>query len=103
MMIIEQYQARSDSPIPAVKHRIEVITDIAGPGKAGNVTVRVDGKEVATTTLTRTVPAAFSASETFDIGVDLGSTVALDYFDWRPFSFSGAIASVKVSLGKPAE
>jgi hypothetical protein len=27
----------------------------------------------------RTVPAAFSASETFDVGVDLGSTVSLDH------------------------
>lgn len=103
MMIIEQYQARSDSPISAGKHRIEVATAITGPGKAGKVTLRVNGKEVAATTLTRTVPAAFSASETFDVGADLGSTVALDYFDRRPFSFSGKITSVNVSLGKPAE
>ena len=29
----------------------------------------------------RTVAGAFSASETFDVGVDLGSPVSFDYFD----------------------
>ena len=46
----------------------------------------------------RTVPAAFSASETFDVGVDLGSPVSLDYFDRRPFRFDGAIEDVRVEL-----
>ena len=53
--------------------------------------LKVDGQEVARTTVKRTVPAAFSASETFDVGVDLGSTVSLDYFDRRPFKFDGKI------------
>jgi arylsulfatase len=44
------------------------------------------------------VPAAFSASETFDVGVDLGSTVSLDYFDRRPFKFDGKIERVEVKL-----
>jgi arylsulfatase len=46
----------------------------------------------------RTVPAAFTASESFDVGVDLGSPVSLDYFDRRPFAFDGTIDSVRVSL-----
>jgi len=58
----------------------------------------VDGKEVARAELKRTVPAAFSASETFDVGVDLGSTVALDYYDRRPFEFNGKIEKVSVNL-----
>jgi len=53
---------------------------------------------VARTTVKRTVPAAFSASETFDVGVDLGSTVSLDDYARRPFRFDGAIFSVKVDL-----
>ncbi|MFZ4703386.1 MAG: hypothetical protein ACOYMG_25370, partial [Candidatus Methylumidiphilus sp.] len=36
---------------------------------------------VARTTVKRTVPAVFTASETFDVGVDLGSPVSLAYFD----------------------
>ena len=58
----------------------------------------VDGSEVARTTVKRTVPAAFTASETFDVGIDLGSPVSLDYFDRRPFAFDGKIDSVRVEL-----
>ena len=61
----------------------------------------MDGKEVARTTVKRTVPAAFTASETFDVGVDLGSPVSLDYFDRRPFRFEGKIESVRVELSHP--
>lgn len=60
--------------------------------------LKVDGQEIARTTVQRTVPAAFSASETFDVGVDLGSTVSLDYFDRRPFKFDGKIERVDVKL-----
>jgi arylsulfatase len=98
MMIIEQYRVTSAQPLAVGRHRIEVVTDIAGPGKAGRVSLSVDGKEVGTVELKRTVPAAFTASESFDVGVDLGSTVALDYFDRRPFQFDGTIASVRVEL-----
>lgn len=98
MFIIEQYRARSADPIPAGKHKIEVVTEIAGPGKTGTVTIKVDGKQVGEAKLARTVPAAFSASETFDVGTDLGSTVSLSYYEQRPFAFSGTIDSLKVEL-----
>jgi len=100
MMIIERYIARSDTRLPAGKHRIEVTTALASaqPLSAADVVLMVDGKEVARTTVKRTVPAAFSASETFDVGVDLGSPVSVDYFERRPFAFDGRISSVKVTL-----
>jgi hypothetical protein len=49
-----------------------------------DIILKVDGNEVGHDTVKCTVPAAFSASETFDVGVDLGSPVSLDYFDRRP-------------------
>jgi hypothetical protein len=58
----------------------------------------VDGKEVAQTTVKRTVPAAFTGSETLDVGVDLGSPVALAYHERAPFKFDGKIAEVSVNL-----
>ena len=45
-----------------------------------------------------TVPAAFTASESFDVGTDLGSTVSRDYFEHRPFKFDGKIEKVFVDL-----
>ena len=98
MMIIEQYKARSAEPISPGEHKIEVVTEIAGPGKAGTATLLVDNKEVGKAELKRTVPAAFSATETFDVGADLGSTVSLDYYDRRPFEFNGKIEKVRVEL-----
>jgi hypothetical protein len=98
MMIIERYVARSSGKIPAGKHRIEVATQIAKPGAAADVVLTVDGAEVARTTVKRTVPAAFTASESFDVGVDLGSPVSLDYFDRAPFAFNGKIDGVTVEL-----
>jgi arylsulfatase A-like enzyme len=98
MMIIERYTARTQEKLALGKHTIEVVTTIAKPGAPAEVVLAVDGKEVARTTVQRTVPAAFTASETFDVGVDLGSPVSVDYFDRRPFRFDGTIAAVNVQL-----
>ncbi|ABE39746.1 sulfatase [Rhodopseudomonas palustris BisB5] len=100
MMIIERYIARSATKITPGKHRIEVTTRLesAKPLSGADVVIKVDGQEVGRTTVKRTVPAAFSASETFDVGVDLGSTVSTDYFDRRPFRFDGKIEKVEVNL-----
>ena len=98
MLILEQYEARSPQSIASGKHKIEVATNIAGPGQAGTVAVLVDGEEVGKAKLKRTVPAAFTASESFDVGADLGSTVSLDYMDRRPFEFDGTINAMQVDL-----
>jgi len=100
MMIIERYQARSKEKIAPGKHKIEVTTTLTEkkPLSPAEVVLKVDGKEVASTTVKRTVPAAFTASETFDVGVDLGSPVSLDYFDRAPYPFTGKISRVEVKL-----
>jgi hypothetical protein len=100
MMIIERTVARSAAKIAAGKRHIEVTTQLDSPKplSSAEVVLKVDGQEVARTTVKRTVPAAFSASETFDVGVDLGSTVSLDYFDRAPFKFDGKIEKVEVKL-----
>ena len=98
MMIIERTVIRSREELPSGKHKIEVRTTIAKPGAAADVILEVDGNEVGHDTVKRTVPAAFSASETFDVGVDLGSVVSLDYFDRRPFRFNGTIEKVEVNV-----
>ncbi len=101
MMIIERYQARSRSKLAPGRHQIEVSTTLTEPRplSPAEVVLKVDGEEVARTTVRRTVPGAFTASETFGVGVDLGSPVSLDYFDRRPFAFPGTIQSVTVTLG----
>ena len=46
----------------------------------------------------RTVAGAFSASETLDLGTDLGSPVSLSYFDRGPFALVGRIAAMHVDF-----
>ena len=67
MMLIENYQARTGR-IPAGKHRIVIDTKIAKPAGPAEVVITVDGAEAARTTVARTVPAAFTATESFDVG-----------------------------------
>lgn len=98
MMEIERTSVRSTAAIPAGKRKIEVDTTIVSPGGAADVVLRVDDSEVGRATVKRTVPAAFTASETFDVGVDLGSPVSPVYFDRRPFKFEGKIGQMSVTL-----
>ena len=60
--------------------------------------ITADGIEVARGTIPVTVPAAFTASESFDVGADLGSPVSAAYEDRRPFAFDGAGIGVRVDL-----
>ncbi len=98
MLILERTTAKSEGKLAPGKHRIEVSETIAKPGAPADVVVQVDGKEVARAHVKRTVPGAFTASETLDVGVDLGSPVSLDYFDRAPFKFDGKIEKVTVEL-----
>lgn len=98
MMIIEQYSGRSPEPLAAGEHTITVNTDIERVAGPAEVVVSIDGQEAFRVDVKRTVPAAFTASESFDVGADLGSTVSLDYYEMRPFEFSGKIEKVHVKL-----
>jgi arylsulfatase len=100
MMIVERYQARSAGKIAPGAHTITVDTTFESPKPLAPATVvlKVDGSEVAKVVVARTVPAAFTASETFGVGVDLGSPVSPDYFDRAPFKFNGKIEEVVVEL-----
>ena len=98
MLIIERTVVKTKATVGAGQHKIEVDTTIAKPGAPAEVVLKVDDNEVARTTVKRTVPAAFTASETLDVGVDLGSPVSLDYFDRAPFKFDGNIQKVFVEL-----
>ncbi|MCD0471868.1 arylsulfatase [Flavobacterium sp. JAS] len=98
MLIIERYTVEADKKLTAGKHQVEVLTTIAKPGAAAEVVITLDGKEYAKGEVKRTVPAAFTASETFDVGEDLGGSVSMRYYKKAPYKFEGKINSVKVNL-----
>lgn len=92
MLCLATHLAGSPADTPSRWHRHQ------GPGQAGAVPLIVDGQTVGRTDLKRTVPAAFTATETFDVGVGLGSPVSLAYFDRRPFAFEGTIEKMDIKL-----
>jgi arylsulfatase A-like enzyme len=100
LMIIDRSIAKSPEKLAPGKHTIVVETALKAPkpGAPADIVLSVDGKEAARTAVKMTVPAAFTASESFDVGTDLGSTVSRDYFERRPFKFDGKITQVKVEL-----
>jgi arylsulfatase len=98
MMIIERYTIETKEKIQPGKHQIEIVSMIPKPMAPGDITIKVDGKEVAKGVVNRTVPAAFSASESFDVGLDMGAPVSLRYHKKAPFKFNGKISKVKVDL-----
>ena len=74
-MIIQRDSVKSKPRIAAGKHKLVVDTSLAKPGALLTVAMNVDGAEVARMTTKLSVPAPFSARETFDVGADLGSHV----------------------------
>jgi arylsulfatase len=62
-----------------------------GRGVPAQLEFWINGKEAATGTVRRTVPAGFTVTETFDVGKDLNSPVADAYFDQAPFEFQGRL------------
>ena len=64
----------------------------------GSATLSVDGVKVAEGGIGAVFPGRFSATETLDIGKDLGSTVSRAYAGKAPYAFTGIIESVTVEL-----
>ena len=88
-------------PIPAGNHqvRMEFKYDGGGVAKGGAVTLYVDGKAVGQGRIEKTVPMAFSADETCDVGKEAGSPVSPDYGPTGN-EFSGEVNWVQIDLEK---
>ena len=97
-MTLNRYKVASKSAIPIGKIKIEVETKYDNKERMGpaTVTLKVNGKQVAQGRIERSVPGIHTASETFDIGMDLSSPVALDYLDRAPFRFNGKIEKIDI-------
>jgi arylsulfatase len=73
---------------------------ISGIGRPGTGTFKVDGKEVSTQTMERTIPLMLPIDETFDIGSDTGTPV--DDQDYQvPFAFTGTIDKLTIEVDRP--
>jgi len=89
--------------LSAGKHTIVFDFKSDGPGlaKGGTGVLLVDGKEVAKNTMEHTTPITFPEDETFDIGQDTRTPLALiEYRYDSPFKFTGKINKVTFNLGE---
>jgi arylsulfatase A-like enzyme len=83
-------------PTGSVKIEVETVYAERKPAGPLDITMKVNGAVAAKVHVPISAPLAFTANDCLDIGTDLGSPVALDYFDKAPFAFNGKIAEVKV-------
>ncbi len=97
------YQVSSAGTLPAGE--VEIVLDYEQkPFKrfvettGGPATLRVNGKVVGSGLIENAVVGRFSATETLDIGTDLGATVSAAYREKAPFAFTGTIKDVSIQL-----
>jgi hypothetical protein len=87
----------------AGKHTIvfDFKSDGPGLGKGGTGVLSVDGKEVARNSMEHTTPITFPEDETFDIGEDTRTGVALVEYRYDvPFKFTGKINKLTFKLDR---
>ena len=74
--------------------------NLSGIARGGTGVFKVDGKEVASQKLERTIPFLLQWDETFDIGSDTGTGV--DDRDYQvPFAFTGKIVKLNIKIDRP--
>lgn len=78
--------------------RLEFAYDGGGPGKGGTATLFVDGEKVAEGKIPHTQAGIFSADETADVGIDLGTPVVEAIGSEAKSRFTGKIAKVVVEV-----
>jgi arylsulfatase len=81
---------------------MEFVYDGSGLGKGGTVVLYVDGEKTGEGRVEGTVPMAFSADETCDVGSDTASPVSDDYTS-EGSRFTGTIEWVQLDIAEAAE
>jgi len=97
--LLYRFKVKSAAPIGPGPATIEVklLYDAApAPIPAAKLTLSVNGDVVGQTRVEKSCKVIFDASETFDVGMDLGSPVSRAYEERLPFEFNGNIKSLNI-------
>ncbi len=89
------------SELGAGKHTIafNFKFDGPGPGKGGTGVLYVDSKEVARNSMEHSAPITFAEDETFGVGLDTRTGVAMIEYRYEPpFKFTGTIDKLTFKL-----
>ncbi len=87
-------------PLKPGKHTVvfDFAYDGGGPGKGGKGTLSVDGQKVAEGRIDQTQGGIFSADETADVGIDLGTPVVESIGSEAKSRFTGRIPKVTIEV-----
>jgi len=96
--LLYRFKVKSPAPIQPGPAKIDVklTFDPKLPPKAATLALTVNGEDAGKTVVEKSCALILDASETFDVGMDLGSTVSLEYHSRAPFEFSGLIKSLSI-------
>jgi arylsulfatase len=75
--------------------------DGGGPGKGGDATLFIDGKQVGKGRVDATLAMVFSADDGLDVGRDTGAAVAEDYPPGNN-AFNGKVRGVQLAIDDAA-
>jgi arylsulfatase len=100
MLGVLEYTQTAETPLPSGDVSVEMIfaADEPKPATGGEVTLLVNGEQVATGRMEHTVPGRFSGYAGMDIGCDNGGVVDRSYADKAPFRFTGEIEQVTFDI-----
>jgi hypothetical protein len=96
---LERFRWEGPEALTPGKHTVVFDFKYDGPGfgKGGTGVLSVDGKEVASKTIPRTMPFLETIDETFDVGVD--TRTGVDDEDYQPpYRFTGRLDKLTIKL-----
>ena len=74
--------------------------NMSGLGRSGTGTLKVDGKEVATQKMEKTLPMILQWDEAFDVGSD--TLTGVNDADYKPpFTFTGKLNKLTIRVDRP--
>jgi arylsulfatase len=100
---LQRFKIYGDDAMSPGDHqvRVEFAYDGGGVGKGGTATLFVDGAPVGEGRIDATVPMAFSADETCDVGSDTATPVTDDLREGQT-AFNGRVRWIEIDLGDDA-
>lgn len=102
LFLIERTKLRSSQPLPAGRHKLEIVTQHTDDNPRGPLSIKciLNGNTLFEGTVPRPAALLFTANDCLDVGQALGSPVSLGYRERAPFKFNGTIHSMQVEYLK---
>ncbi|AIL61765.1 arylsulfatase [Pseudomonas alkylphenolica] len=97
------YRVSSSEPLPKGKVQVRMQYEQAPfrflvEQTGGQVALWANGRRVGAGVAERVVPVRFSATETLDVGMDLGAPASPVYREQLPYAFTGTLEDVTVEI-----